>query len=366
MDFQVGLNAEYFIDPEVFALERERVFYNDWVCIGHAGTIPDPGDFFTCTVLDQQLIAVRDEDGGVQVHFNVCRHRGSLLVAEPSGTLKGRMVCPYHSWAYDLRGHLVAAPHTQGLRDFCKENYPLKSIHHAVREGVIFVHFGTEPARSIDAHLGDLVELMRRREVGRLRRTHRQAYVVDANWKIVSHNTAECAHCPSVHPEFNHIAPSSTKSDIIDPNGEYIASWQDLREGSNTLTVSGTTDRRPLPGVNVEERRRNYFYLVFPSTLVNIHPDYVTICYIWPLSVDKTSVIREHYFHPDQMSAPDFDGSDVTDFWGLTYEQDWRLCELSHAGMRSSRGFEPGPYFDEESLLPNFDRYLLKQLGRAP
>ena len=57
--------------------------------------IPNVGDYYTLTLLDERLIIVRDTADTVQVLSNVCRHRG-MPVALGQGNTK-RFVCTYHA-----------------------------------------------------------------------------------------------------------------------------------------------------------------------------------------------------------------------------------------------------------------------------
>ncbi len=90
------------------SLEREAIFRAEWVCLGHAGQIPLPGDYFACELAGEPLLVIRGNEGQVQVLSNVCRHRANL-VAQGTGN-RQRLVCSYHAWSYDLGGHLLHAP----------------------------------------------------------------------------------------------------------------------------------------------------------------------------------------------------------------------------------------------------------------
>src|SRR3546814_11312485 len=59
------------------------------------------------------LLMVRDKEGRVRVYNNVCRHRGMILVDQPT-RMSGVIRCPYHSWCYDLNGKLRSTPHVGG------------------------------------------------------------------------------------------------------------------------------------------------------------------------------------------------------------------------------------------------------------
>src|SRR5262245_65808665 len=88
--------------------EVERIFRKSWNYVGHVSQLPKPGDFFTLDVAGIPLIVIRGQDDQVRAFFNSCRHRGSkLLWGEGNCKL---IRCPYHSWAYNLAGGLVATP----------------------------------------------------------------------------------------------------------------------------------------------------------------------------------------------------------------------------------------------------------------
>src|SRR5262245_52111129 len=88
----------------------EQVFSRHWQFVGHISRIPHQGDFFLYNYGRESIIIVRGEGGQVHALFNVCRHRGSRICLEQTGSVK-RLVCPYHAWVYDMDGRLIAARH---------------------------------------------------------------------------------------------------------------------------------------------------------------------------------------------------------------------------------------------------------------
>jgi Rieske 2Fe-2S family protein len=136
----------------------------------------------------------------------------------------------------------------------------------------------------------------------------------------------------------------------------------DLRPGVETMSMDGVCRRACLPGVSEDDRRRVYYYALFPNFLLSLHPDYMMTHTIWPLAPDRTRIICEWHFHPDEIAKAGFNVDDVVSFWDMTNKQDWHVCELSQAGI-SSRGYRPGPYSNREDLLYQFDRYILRELG---
>ncbi|MBA2384615.1 MAG: Rieske 2Fe-2S domain-containing protein, partial [Actinobacteria bacterium] len=73
------LPFDWYSDPAVQRLERERIFRRSWQYAGRADQVAGPGSFFTCEAGEVPIVVVRDEEGGLRAFVNVCRHRGSLV-----------------------------------------------------------------------------------------------------------------------------------------------------------------------------------------------------------------------------------------------------------------------------------------------
>src|SRR5262245_31454891 len=82
------------------AAEQEVLFRRHPLIVGHHSELPAPGDFLTHDSSGVPILVVHGRDGGLRAFLNVCRHRGTRLVAEERGQRKG-LVCRYHGWTYD-------------------------------------------------------------------------------------------------------------------------------------------------------------------------------------------------------------------------------------------------------------------------
>lgn len=108
-----ALPVNYFTDPAVHEMEKEKVFSRYWVYAGHENALEEPGDYFTRTIGDKQIIVLRDKDREVRAFFNVCAHRGSKMVEDTPMTDPDNangIRCPYHLWTYELDGDLRSTP----------------------------------------------------------------------------------------------------------------------------------------------------------------------------------------------------------------------------------------------------------------
>ena len=103
-------------DPDVYEAEVARFFRTGWISITCGQNVPASGDLFPIRIAGQSLFVARDAKGQVRVFYNMCRHRGARLVAEPCRARGGRIVCPYHAWSFGLDGQMKSAPHLHGAK----------------------------------------------------------------------------------------------------------------------------------------------------------------------------------------------------------------------------------------------------------
>jgi Rieske 2Fe-2S family protein len=362
MSTQVGFSAKtlparYYTDAELFRAELERFYYESWVCAGRSGQVANPGEYFLREVAGESIIITRDREQNVRAFYNVCRHRGTRLVTEPAGTFSGRIQCGYHGWTYGLDGKLIGAPHMdEGGGGFCREDYPLNKVQAAVWDGHIFINLD-EASAPLENQLADLPDKFLPWRMQDLRLRRRIVYDVKANWKLIMLNYNECLHCPVLHPALNRLT-NYLGADNELPQSTYIGGCMGFRDDAETMSMDGKRRRDYLPGLNEDERHKVAYYSIFPNFLLSLHPDYMMTATLWPKAVDRTEIIAEWHFHPNEMAKADFEANDAIDFWDLTNKEDWKICELSQQGIQS-RAYKPGPYSHRESLLHAFDKMVL-------
>ena len=351
------LAAPYYVDDRYFAREIERLFRRMWVCAGRMEEIDEPGRFVVRELAGDSIVITRSTADTVHAFHNVCRHRGTRLCTDTAGSFAGSIQCPYHAWTYALDGRLIGAPHMDEVPHFRKGDYPLHSVHVDTWDGHLFLNVDAEPP-PLAAQLGDLPKKFHSWDMASLRLGRRIVYDVRANWKLIVQNYNECLHCPNLHPALNKL--SHYLSGENEPlRSTYMGGRMDLRPGVDTLSIDGTCPRQLLPSLSAEDRRRVYYYAIFPNMLLSLHPDYMMVHTLWPIAPDRTINVCEWHFQPAELAQLNFDPSDAVDFWDMTNRQDWQVCELSQAGI-SSRAYTPGPYSNREDLLYAFDQMIVR------
>ena len=360
------LPQRYFISPEIFAEELEKIFASHWVMVGHESEVAQTGDYLVRDVGEESIIIVRDKNGGVAAFYNVCRHRGTRLCEEERGHAAA-IQCPYHAWTYGLDGRLIGAPHMDEVKSFKREQYSLRTVQTGIWEGFIFVNLANQP-RPLEEWFAELRGKFSQWKLPGLRSAKRVEYDVKANWKLMFENYSECYHCPGVHPMLSKVSPyDSAENDLTE--GPFLGGFMKINPGKS-LTMSGDACALAISGRNQEQDQeheqeggdRVFYYSIFPNMLLSMHPDYVMVHQLWPEAPDRTRIICDWFFHPDAFGRDDFNPEDAIAFWDVTNKQDWHVCELSQQGI-ASRAYEPGPYSARESIPAAWDREYLRQMG---
>jgi phenylpropionate dioxygenase-like ring-hydroxylating dioxygenase large terminal subunit len=199
VDVEKGLVARnIFSDADIYQMEMEQIFARAWLFMCHESQIPNPGDFFLNFMGEDRVIIVRNNEGGISVLVNSCRHRGNAVCRADEGHATSFM-CTYHGWTYDLNGALVGVPGFKEVyhEELDRENWGLiRAPQVDSYKGFVFATMDPE-AVSLNEFLGstgrtgiDLVADQGEMEcVGGV-----QKWTMNVNWKFPTDNTADFYH----------------------------------------------------------------------------------------------------------------------------------------------------------------------------
>src|ERR1043166_5299958 len=110
------IDRRIFSDPDIYELERERIFARCWLYLGHESEIPHPGDFITGYMAEAPVILWRELRGQPRAFLNLCRHRGNRVCRADRGNAK-LFTCSYHGWSYSTDGKLAIVPMAEAFRN---------------------------------------------------------------------------------------------------------------------------------------------------------------------------------------------------------------------------------------------------------
>jgi phenylpropionate dioxygenase-like ring-hydroxylating dioxygenase large terminal subunit len=345
---------------EWYEQEVERVFLKEWIMVGRAEQIPNPGDYFRSDWVREPIIVVRDDRGAIRALSASCRHRGTEVASGKGHCNAFR--CPYHGWTYSLRGDLLSAPGMDEVESFDKGRYGLIPVPTETWGGFIFVNFdvGAAPLMS---RLGPLAERLKTYRFEDMRVTKQWSARLRTNWKIWLENSREGYHVQVVHREtYRRFYRGWTE-----PN------WRMSGIPGVYEMMSGTNDdglylpRDPVfpmvEGLSREDLESTHFVIFYPLLLLNIPPSHLAFHQLLPEAPDITTVITWMCFPRSTVERPDFEEQAKTyyEIPEMFIPEDRAISETMQRGL-TARLSRAGRFALEEKPCHAFANYLLDRI----
>jgi choline monooxygenase len=345
------LPSRFYLDAISLEEEKRRIFWRTWQVVGWREQVAKPGDYFTFDLAGEPLLIVRDTEGALRGYYNVCRHRAGPA-AEGCGSKKV-FRCLYHGWTYGLDGKLLHAPEMEGVCDFRREEFGLKTIRVAEWAGLVFANLDPE-AQSLESWLGELPRQTEKFGFERLRFVRRKDYAMECNWKTYIDNYMEGYHLPSVHPSLNRELDYTAYQVTLFER--YSLQTSPIRPPDNESSVDRRYKQR-------EGDMAAEYYWVYPNWMLNCYPDNMSVNIVLPLGAEKCVGIFAWFFDEKrlQTDAPEstFKFSDEIQM------EDGHICEVVQRNLRS-QSYDRGRYSSkQEKSLHHFHRMYLQTMNQG-
>lgn len=341
-----GLPNQFYTDADLFNAERERVFFRNWAGLGFSANVPEPGDARPVDFLGQPLVMVRDREGVLRVFQNVCRHRGMILISEPT-RIQRAIRCPYHSWCYELDGRLRTTPHVGGPGTnrhdaICREDLGLIEVRSHEWMGVVFVNVdgNAPPFEEANADL-----LARWAEFDRpvFHGGPESSFQLDVacNWKLAVENYCESYHLPWVHPGLNSYSRLEDHYHI---------------EAPGRFSGQGTTVYRPMlaedgkrfplvPGLSAQWDEGAEYIALYPNVLLGVHKDHSFAFVLEPVGLERTIEHIAIFYTEEEVAGDGWAEMRAANakMWESVFVEDVFVVEGMQKG-RHARGFDGGKF----------------------
>ena len=368
-----GLPNECYLNDEYFKIERERVFFNNWIVVGVSSSVPEIGDAKPFDLMGVPLLILRDKNNKIRVFHNVCSHRGMILVNEEC-KLKNTIRCPYHSWSYNFDGELIATPHVGGMNiheadGFIKSKSNLKEVSTHVWMDLIFININKNKKNfeeSIHPLEQQWSKFISKEDQKLIRHAKDFGYFnmeVQSNWKLAIENYCESYHLPWVHPELNRVSNLKDHYHIEDISETFSG------QGSNKYSqqFDGNKKLSTFPNWPNDLYQNSEYVSLFPNVMLGIHVDHFYAFWLEPLSNKNTREHFEMYYVGDESASSD-EYKEIRKknfaFWQEVMNEDVGVIEGMQKG-RSSPAYNGGnfsPVMDTPTLM--FHKWVATNLTK--
>jgi phenylpropionate dioxygenase-like ring-hydroxylating dioxygenase large terminal subunit len=351
-----------YTSEEFLEFEKRALFDHEWLCLGRASRIPEPGDWFSATVNDEPIIVARGKDGEIRAFSSICQHRG-MQIAEGEGNC-GTFKCPYHHWIYGLDGRLLGAPAMERTEGFEKKDFPLPALKVELWQGFVFVNFDLDAA--------PLAPTFSRYEPF-LEHYDLETAVCPGtftlhdlpwNWKVMFENFNDGYHANRLHQIIQDFCPSDMAM--------FPVPWDDdsgvmFRTNGYTHIDGGFNATRKalmpiFPKLTDEERWFSTFALMPPTLCFGTAPDQAFFFIVRPKTVSTIDVEIGYLFDPSALEHPMFEDLFAMSDAGVQVfvKQDQDATTKVQRGM-GSRFAARGRYSWQEETHVQFNRWLVRR-----
>lgn len=296
-----GLPGWSYHSDALLALEKDEVFLNHWQVACHVSDVPDAGSYLSFDMLGERALILRDGEGQVRAFHNICRHRGSRLVADERGRCRHALVCPFHGWVYNLDGTLRGAARPDSFPPLDRVEFGLQPLEHEIWHGFVFVRFRPGPQASVAEVLARIEpDISPYHMAGRVPAGGLWTQQSPVNWKSVRDVDNEGYHVAMAHPALQDLY-GSTYYDLPMVDGVSSSHAPYNPHAGRRWSVRHYRAIAPEALDLPEHLRRTWtYYGLFPNTVFAVTPETVGFYQEFPLSTGQSLLRGGVYCHAEE------------------------------------------------------------------
>lgn len=316
-----------FTGQERFEAEQANIFRKHAMPIGLAALLPEAGSVVAIEAYGKPLLITRTRADEIKVFVNACQHKGAKLVEDCAVHKQGRMVCPFHAWAYGLDGKLIGVARSDMFEGVIKDERGLKELPSIVWGGVVYAQLDGGPINTTQLHPqidADFAAL----GIADGHVYGRKTFDLKANWKVVLEPFLEGYHVQRLHA-------ASIGTLFVD-----APSVSDTF-GVNIRQVSGRIGYHPDvldddPAANIH-KLVTHAYTAFPNVVIVTSQYYTSVMILMPYAVDRT-IVHYYMLTPGPATTPK-----AEEVFERSYDlvikvfagEDFRAAQISQEGLNA-------------------------------
>ena len=299
-----GLPGWCYHSEALLELERSHLFHNHWQIACHVSDVAKAGDYITMDVAGERALVLRDKQGEICAFHNICRHRGSRLVAEERGHCRGALVCPFHGWVYNLDGTLRGPARPESFPPLDKHAFALTPIDVEVWMGFVFIRFRRGPQPSVASLMQPFAgEMAHYRSETMVPAADIWTQESPVNWKSVRDVDNEGYHVAMAHPALQDLYGSTYRDEpFVAGVSRSFATYNP--HAGRRWSVRAYRSVAPAATHLPEHLQKAWIYYgLFPNNVIAITPETVQFYQEFPISRDRTLLRGAVYRHGEETRA---------------------------------------------------------------
>ncbi|TXI46239.1 MAG: aromatic-ring-hydroxylating dioxygenase subunit alpha [Mycobacterium sp.] len=307
-----GFSADEFIDPALAQEERDYVFGRVPSIVAHGNEIAKTYDFITVQMPRNNVLVVRQKDGGVKAFVNLCRHRGALIEENEKGRCRV-FSCPYHRWSYDPDGSLRMITRDNTFGEIDRSRYGLVELPCEERHGFIWVVDNAQASINVAEWLGpEMDAILAGYHLDELVCFRAAGFDEPTNWKIMQDAFLDGYHIQYAHP--------NSAGKIIHTN---VMAFEDFGRHCRFIAPRKSIDRwlEEDPGDQPLDPYVTETHFLLPNSTLLRQPDHFQLLTFRPHPTDPKKSRMEQ-----RLMVPSVEASGIDkDHWNNRWEKNWQI-----------------------------------------
>ncbi|MDF3337494.1 SRPBCC family protein [Mycolicibacterium septicum] len=308
----VEFTAEEFTDPILAQQERDYIFGRVPSIVAHGSELPKPFDFLTVQMPRNNVIVVRQRDGGIKAFVNLCRHRGAMLEENEKGRCRF-FSCQYHRWSYDPDGSLRMITRDNTFGEIDRKEHGLIELPCEERHGFIWLVDNAHATIDVADWLGpEMDTILAGYRLGEMHCVRSAGFDEPTNWKIMQDAFLDGYHIQYAHP--------NTAGKIIHTN---VMAFEDFGRHCRFIAPRKSIDRwlEEDPGDQNLDRYVTETHFLLPNSTLLRQPDHFQLLTFRPDIKDPTKSRMEQ-----RLMVPPVEKSGMTeDHWNKLWDKNWQI-----------------------------------------
>ena len=297
-----GLPGWAYFSEDLFELEQEVLFRQHWQLVGHVNSIKEKGSYVTLDIANERGVVIRGSDGKVRAFHNLCRHRGSRVVAGETGQCNKSIVCPYHGWTYSLDGANRGIARKETFPNMDRDRLGLLPLNMEIWNGFIFVKFKESPQPSVNEIMArfdhEIVDYCLEEMIPVPE--SQWSEIIDVNWKSVRDVDNEGYHVKQAHPGLEDLYGQNYNDEPFQ-NGTSRSVGVFNTKPSKRWSVQNYLKLIPKVDKLSKKNKNRWLYAgMFPNLVFGFYPESVIYYMEIPISATQTVQRGGTLRYPDE------------------------------------------------------------------
>ena len=211
-----------FLSEAFHEREKERLWPKVWQIACREEELPNVGNFIVYDIADESILIVRSAEKELKAFYNVCQHRGRILMDQMAGRTKF-IFCKYHGWRWGLDGSLEKIQDEgdwDGCPTFDKKDLRLKEVRLDSWGGWVFINMDLD-AEPLLEFLAPVPEFLNFLKFEEWRYRWYRTVILPCNWKTALEGFNEAYHIAGTHPQLLQYSDDYTVAKTYGRHGMY-------------------------------------------------------------------------------------------------------------------------------------------------